>query len=205
MKYVCLDIGNVLCHVDSVSFLDKLSSTLNINIPEASRFLKRFQQLHDIGYTTMEDELKDQFGIKSPITIRDLVAHWNASITSNSEIIDMLNDLIDEVGNKPQIALLSNIGIEHATMMEDILSMKGFFEKSIKHFSCFVGARKPSVLYYQSFLWQYPDFKGCLYVDDLQENLDTGARFGFKPYKFDLNDSDYLIKIKDIAYQVLNP
>lgn len=44
------------------------------------------------------------------------------------------------------------------------------------------------MIYYQSFLWQYPEFKGCLYVDDLQENLNTGEKFGFKPYKLDLSE-----------------
>jgi FMN phosphatase YigB (HAD superfamily) len=151
----------------------------------------------------MEDELKDKFNVKSPFIIRELVAHWNSSITINEEIMHMLVNLRDEAGNRPKIALLSNIGIEHAEMMEDVLSEDFFFERSIKHFSCFVGARKPSALYYQSFLMQYPEFQGSLYVDDLQENLDAGAKFGFKPYKFDLNDGDYSNKILDIKQKIL--
>lgn len=202
MKYCCFDIGNVLCHVDSKSFLEELSEALNISIEEASRFLKRFQQLHDIGYTTMEDELKDTYHVKSPITIKKLVNSWNNSITTNFNILDALNDL--RATDNLQVALLSNIGIEHAEMMKDRLNHYNFFDTSIKHFSCFVGARKPSMVYYQSFLLQYPEFKGSLYVDDLQDNLDAGSKFGFKPFKFDLNDDDYRNKINELKSKIVN-
>src|SRR5271156_6780127 len=117
MKFLALDIGNVLCTVASDDFLENLSESFNITIPEANRFLKRFQQIHDLGYTTMEDELKDKFNVKSPITIKRLVKAWNDSITPNLDILDKLNNLRDQ--HKLQVALLSNIGVEHAAMMEE--------------------------------------------------------------------------------------
>jgi hypothetical protein len=101
------------------------------------------------------------------------------------------------------VALLSNIGVEHAVMMENTLKHGGFFPDAIKHFSCDVGARKPSMIYYQSFLWQYPEFKGCLYVDDLQENLDSGAKFGFRPFHLDLSKPGVDDKIREIEKIVI--
>ena len=184
MKYICLDIGNVLCSVDMQPFVESLSEIFNISVHDAQRFLKRFQRIHDLGYTTMEDELREKFGIKSQVTIEKLVSSWNNAVTPYTPILIKLNELTKAHGL--QVAILSNIGVEHASMMEHKLDHEGFFTGAIKHFSCDVGARKPSMIYYQSFLWQYPDFKGCLYVDDLQENLDTGAKFGFKPFRFDL-------------------
>jgi len=67
MKYIALDIGDVLCHVESEPFLDLVSETFNATIPESARFLKRFQQIHDLGYTTMEDELKDKYKDKKEL------------------------------------------------------------------------------------------------------------------------------------------
>jgi FMN phosphatase YigB (HAD superfamily) len=202
MKFICLDIGNVLCHVAAEPFLELLSETFNATIPESARFLKRFQQIHDLGYTTMEDELKDKFNVKSPVIIKKLVDAWNASVTPNMHILDKLNGLRDKYNL--QVALLSNIGVEHAAMMEEKLAHNGFFPGAIKHFSCSVGARKPSMIYYQSFLIQYPQFKGCLYVDDLKENLVASEAFGFKTYHFTLEDPCYEDKVTEIENLVVN-
>jgi FMN phosphatase YigB (HAD superfamily) len=199
MKYICLDIGNVLCHVDGHSFTENLSETFNITTQEAYRFLKRFQQLHDLGYTTMEDELKDKFGVKSPITIEKLVQAWNHSVTPEPIILDKLNFLRSK--HKLKVALLSNIGVEHAAMMENKLHHNGFFPNVIKHFSCEVGARKPSTIFYQSFLLEYPEFKGSIYVDDLQENLDASKKYGFKTFRFSLeepNINDKILKLEQL-------
>lgn len=204
MKYIALDIGNVLCHVAPLPFLENLSETFDVTIPEAARFLKRFQQIHDLGYTTMEDELRDSFQVKSPIIINRLVKAWNDSVTPNTHILDRLNELRRK--HDLQVALLSNIGVEHAAMMEEKLAHDGFFPGAIKHFSCSVGARKPSAIYYQSFLLQYPDFKGCLYVDDLHENLAASRAFGFKTFHFTLEAQQFDVesKISQIEDLIVN-
>jgi FMN phosphatase YigB (HAD superfamily) len=203
MKYIALDIGNVLCHVATVPFVENLSETLNITIPEAARFLKRFQQIHDLGYTTMEDELKDKYNVKSPIILKRLVSAWNDSVTPSMPMIEAMNKMREEHNLK--VALLSNIGIEHAQMMEEKLQHGNFFPDVIKHFSCHVGARKPSMVYYQSFLIQHPEFKGCLYVDDLMENLTASKQFGFQTFHMSLEEPDVESKIKDIETIIVGP
>lgn len=200
MNYICLDIGNVLCHLDTQPVIELISEKCNITLAEANRFLKRFQQLHDLGYTTMEDELKDTFNLKSPVTLKKIVDAWNDSVTPNMYIINKLNDMRDKHGLK--VALLSNIGLEHAAMIEEKLQHNGFFEGAIKHFSCFIGARKPSLIYYQSFLLMHPEYKGCLYVDDLQENLNASKAFEFKTFHFTLEDPKYQDKINQIEILV---
>lgn len=202
MKYIALDIGNVLCTVSTQPFINLLSETFNVTVQEASYFLKRFQRIHDLGYTTMEDELKEKFNVKSQVTISKVVNAWNDSVTPYTPILDKFNQMREDHGL--QVALVSNIGVEHALMMEEKLQHDGFFPGAIKHFSCDVGARKPSMIYYQSFLWQHPEFKGCVYVDDLQENLNTGAQFGFIPFRFDLNEPNVDDKIKEIEELVMS-
>jgi FMN phosphatase YigB (HAD superfamily) len=195
-KYIALDIGNVLCHVDEAGFLEVLSYKLNINTFKAKRFLKRFQQIHDLGYTTMEDELMDQYNIKSPFILKEIVQKWNDCITPNEYVLHKLNNLRYQHGL--QVALLSNIGVEHAFMMEKKLEFGGFFPGVIKHFSCYVGARKPSMVYYQSFLLQYPQFAGCLYVDDIMDNLNASKAFGFRTFQMSLLEPGVEDKITEI-------
>ena len=97
-----------------------------------------------------------------------------------------------------KVALLSNIGVEHAQMMETKLELGGFFPGAIKHFSCHVGARKPSMVYYQSFLLQHPEFFGCLYVDDVADNLNASKAFGFRTFQMTLQEPGIEDKIAQI-------
>lgn len=201
MKYVALDIGNVLCHVDFTKLLRELSSELNISLEEALYFLNRSQKHHDLGLTMMKDELYDHFKIRSPVIVERILYQWDRSIQPNFQALDMYNTLSEKHGL--QVALLSNIGIEHAKQAEEILSHGGFFERAIKHFSCNVGARKPTNLYYQSFLLEYPEFHGCVYVDDVVENLEAGKRYGFKPYHFALDSMDINEKLPEIEKMII--
>jgi hypothetical protein len=149
----------------------------------------------------MEDELKDKFGVKSPVTLQKLVKGWNDSVSPCIPMIDRLNYLRNE--HDLQVALLSNIGIEHAEMMEEKLAHGNFFPGAIKHFSCFVGARKPSMVYYQSFLIQYPEFQGAIYVDDLMENLNASKQFGFKTFHLTLEEPGIEAKIQELEDLVI--
>lgn len=187
MKYLALDIGNVLCRVNQNLFTDRVSEKLNLSIVEVERHMKRFWELHDIGFTTIEDELIDKFGVKSEIIMQDLLARWNIVVTPDNKAINRIKQIVDE--GDVQLAFLSNMGYEHMEQMKDQLAP--LYPNAIKHFSCEVGARKPSKLFYQSFLLENPEFKGCYYVDDLYENLEAAKKFGFKPFHFDLAENDY--------------
>jgi len=202
MMYVALDIGNVLCHVDFNQFLNDLSEALNISIDDAMYFLNRSQKLHDLGLTAMRDELRDHFKIKSPVVIDKLLKSWNNSIRPDFEVLDMFNSMSEKHNLK--VALVSNIGIEHAALMEHVLDHNGFFQNAIKHFSCNVGARKPTLLYYQSFLMEHPEFTHCVYVDDAIENLETGKRFGFQTYHFALDKMDTTAELPEIEKLILS-
>lgn len=184
MKYAAFDVGNVLVNVDFQPFIDKLSRDLNISVEEATYFMNRSQKLHDLGLTVMRDELIDHLKIKSSVLRDELIGYWNHSITAADWMLEKLDKLTTD--HDVRVALLSNVGLEHAVRMKEILNYNGFFDKAVKHFSCEVGARKPTFLYYQSFLKMHSEWEGCPYIDDLQENLDTGAKFGFKTFRLSL-------------------
>jgi len=201
MKYVAFDIGDVLCHCFEDKFLNAVSESANISIDDALRFFKRFWEHHDLGFTTIEDELKDKLNIKSEITIKKLTDIWMDTLVPNREMFQFLiqkmytyKSISCSKRTDLQVALLSNIGKEHAATLKEKFDNQtytcsfGLFDDCIKHLSFEVGARKPSLIYYQSFLSLHPEFTGCVYVDDREENLITAEKLGFHPFKFSLKN-----------------
>jgi FMN phosphatase YigB (HAD superfamily) len=184
MKYIAIDIGDVICKVDFSNFKKQLSIALNISLDDAEYFLERSQKLHDLGLTSMKDELHDHFKIRSEPLITGLIKEWNKTIIVNNTMKLFLEDLIEK---KTNVALLSNIGLDHSSIIENILG-KTISDSAIKFFSCNVGARKPTFLYYKIFLDMYKDFIGCLYIDDKNDNIAIGKQFGFNALEFNLNN-----------------
>lgn len=205
MKYMALDVGNVLVHLDFQPFIRQLSKQFNVHLEDAEYFLNRSHSLHDMGLTTMAYQLREHFDIKSPDVVRELLDMWGDVITPNYEVLDTMLELMDT--HDVKAAIVSNVGLEHSARMAKVLSYGGFFEKCDLHLSCYVGARKPTKLYYQSFLSQYPEYTGCTYVDDLRENLDASEPFGFRTYRFALNEhtnketSIYLQDLKNFVLE----
>jgi FMN phosphatase YigB (HAD superfamily) len=211
LKYICFDIGNVICEVDFTNFLRELSKTLNLSMENVRYFLNRTQKLHDLGLTIIADELKDHFKIESPVIIENLLNEWNATVKVNSIMIDFLKDLIfprktilDNSPSEPiKVALLSNIGLEHAALMRDIIT-PNVFDNCIRFFSYEVGARKPSYIYYKTFLDMHSEFAGCIYLDDKIENIEAGNNFGFNSIEFDLNNFKTKLDLKNKLNEIIN-
>jgi hypothetical protein len=72
----------------------------------------------------------------------------------------------------------------------------------IHHLSYEVGARKPSNIYFQSFLQDYPSWIGCVYVDDRKDNLLTGKKYGFRTIQFDLSTFSSSKEMKESTNQI---
>lgn len=195
MKKVAFDIGNVLVDV----YLDKFISLLEItgavsSHEEGFEFLTEIQIQQDLGLTDIKKSL-NRFNLNTAAKNK-LVDCWNYEVISyNHQMISM----IDNLNNQDyDIALLSNIGFNHA---EQIRKHK-LLGKLNLHFSCEVGARKPTKLFYQSFLLENPDFKGCIFIDDIQENLETATKLGFHSYNFNLSKSKTDSEITDLFYYI---
>lgn len=184
MKYLCLDIGNVICNVSFDNFKSNISKTLNIDLDAAQYFLNRTQRLHDMGLTNIADELRDHFNIKSNPIVEELMQDWNKTVWMDDFMLRFIQSILNSGSVK--IALLSNIGVEHMALVKKLMT-DDVYNQCIRFFSCEVGARKPSFLYYKTFLDLYPEFRGSSYIDDRQENVDAGLLFGFKAYKFELD------------------
>lgn len=200
--HVAFDIGNVLCHFDMNIFAKKLTEILKINDHDAYFFIDHLQRMQDIGATNVAHGLEYKFKLSSE-ELNELLDTWNTTLHPNEMMLNFLDNLrADGV----RIALLSNMGPEHIGYLRS--TCPRLFEKTVQHISCEVGARKPQKLFFQSFgldnddflyskeHWKpgtlydpgLVDFSGCVYVDDLEDNLKAGKRYGFKVYQFNLNE-----------------
>lgn len=202
MKYAAFDIGNVICHLDFTNFLEKLDYEMvdyatGHNV-DTGQFLIRLQRPHDLGLATMEEELK-AFGVDD-CCINDLMKAWSNTISPEPVMISLIEELID---NGTKVALLSNIGFEHAIQMKTSLGPK-IYDNAVRFFSCEVGARKPTILYYRTFLDMYPEFKGCIYLDDKIDNVEGGKLLGLNGIQFDLSVLKTKRKIKQRIKEIIN-
>lgn len=200
-KYLALDIGNVVLDMNFERFLSVLSTTMNISKADAWSFLERTQKLHDLGYTMIRDEIRDHFKIHSEDTIEIIMSEWNKTLTPNLGVIQWVEMLLDK-GVK--IALVSNMGHEHLSVMDSLLGDK-IHKGCIRFFSADVGARKPSLSFYHIFLSLYPEFKGALYLDDNELNIEVGLKFGLNSVAFDLSKmsiEETTAKVKTIEEQL---
>jgi FMN phosphatase YigB (HAD superfamily) len=186
---VAFDIGNVLCRVDFDPFLE-LGLKLEVfpSLVLADEWAERIQPEHDVGLLSMEDALRGITDDES--RVKQLLDCWLLDVITLSK--PMLT-LVEQLKKRRPVALLSNVGKEHS----GIFNMCRAFDGCLKHFSCEVGARKPSKLFFQSFYIEQ-GWKGIwrsngnhknysLFFDDRQENVDASQPF-FQGRQFSLDD-----------------
>lgn len=186
-KFIAFDIGKVLCHFDMDKFVKEFSEIVDISQNTALAWISRIQHLQDIGVTTLQQTLeanRNQFqtSFLDDETIYHIVAAWNKEVYPNEIMMNFLNKLRK---NDVKIAFLSNMGQEHLKHLRS--NFPYMFENVIQHISCEVGARKPTKLFYQSFLFDNPEFHKAIYLDDISENLDVGLKYKFFSMEFNLD------------------
>lgn len=187
---LCFDIGNVICHVKFDNFINVMVDSRFCKREEVMNYLETVQASFDLGIYNIKQSLKI---VKSnyytgaaemPRWWDDLIYNaWLDVVKPSDEIIELINTL----SNKYNIHLLSNIGFDHAKYLDSF----EFFKNSNKHYSCYVGARKPNKLFYQSFYLdntaEFASGSKRVFFDDRIENLE-GSSGMFLPVRFNLCD-----------------
>lgn len=183
--HVAFDIGNVLCDLNLKIFTCHLQEIIDRQkIPlSAWSWLESIQPFQDIGNTTVRQSLVAMMPNINSGLLNELINSWDKTVIPNETMLRFMENLRSE---GIQIALLSNMGKEHSTYLRS--KYPELFSNTKEHLSCDVGARKPTKLFYQSFLLDNSEFKGALYLDDLEENLKAGKKFAFKTYWFKLHE-----------------
>jgi hypothetical protein len=197
---VCLvlDIGNVLCNMDFSPFNSLLSPYIGLNGDEIEEVLKSMQPLHDLGLTTLYSFLKSKYDVVKYIDKRVLEDAWCKTLIPNKKIISIFDEFAEENYGNINFAITSNMGLEHTQLMKDTLLESKFLISCFEHFSCEVGARKPSKLYFSSFLNEFyrverNRFKNMkfIYLDDNMNNVKIGSGYFDKSYLFDISKENW--------------
>lgn len=180
MKNVAFDLGNVICHVDIDKFLDFLvTNKIFENIQDAGEVLSGIQIAQDIGlYSIRHGFYKFQ---DDPYHVNELYNFWLNIAQPSLPMIELLKELQSKDFN---IALLSNIGFDHANYLRKQIPI---LQDCINHFSCYIGTRKPSHLFFKTFIKKYNWDKNVLFFDDLQDNINTANNY-LTGIRFDLDD-----------------
>ncbi len=181
-KQYAFDIGNVLFHFDP-SPIANLFVDLDIvkDIKSANEFLiDNFWHSQEIGLYNLKQSFYRLKPSLSSSKLQEIQDVWMGIFTPSLPMIEILEEII---GNGDEVALLSNIGPEHAIVARKC----EVFKKCHQHFSCEIGARKPTRLFFQSFLLRYGWGASSMYFDDRQENINMGNEF-HNGILFDLNN-----------------
>jgi FMN phosphatase YigB (HAD superfamily) len=188
---VIFDVGRVLCNVNLSTFIKEFDKLIGPKINfrlNGMDFLSSIQCLQDSGHTTVYDSLLDlnrridDSTIWQP-EIREVTNAWKNTVTPYKQMIEFKSWCLQ---NNHSVAILSNMGHEHKAYI--LSKYPEVFDGCKTFFSCDLGYRKPSSLFFYLFLNQFPSFKKSLYLDDLHENLGTGDEMGLKGYHINLEE-----------------
>lgn len=197
MKTVAFDIGNVLGRVNLGHFRDLLTSLF---ANDGQEFLDFLQGVHDVGMCSIRQGLKfftPNHRIYPSDVYSDMEKAWFDALDMSEPMLNLIEDLLDDDW---RVSLLSNMGTDHAVYLRREYPV---INRCVQHFSCEVGARKPTKLFYQSFvqsegwrgIWRYNQGKGAkienytLFFDDLEENVIAAGDY-FRGVQFSLRYFD---------------
>jgi FMN phosphatase YigB (HAD superfamily) len=181
-KYICLDVGNVICKVDFTDFTKQMAELLNITPGAAWQFLVDVQPAHDSGLVYIDEALAQSY-MPSKAVRKQLVEEWNKTVVADPRMLAWMQSLLEK---EVEIALLSNMGWEHAAIIDNILTPK-IYEQCQSFLSCNMKVRKPMSEYYQIAFTSHQKFKGSVYLDDRPENIEAGLKAGLNAHLFDLD------------------
>lgn len=202
---VWCDIGNVLCHMDIDPFV-KIANEVIRNIYVIGNnilpILKQCQANHDLGLIKLKEHIAVNFCKLSEKELDHIISSWNKVLIPNNLTISFMENLVKK---DALVKLTSNIGYEHKSIIDSILGPS--LSKCVKEFSCDIGARKPSKLYYDYLMRSFEKQKNIdidysrrliVYIDDLQENLDAATKmYNVIPFKLDISElSEKDLKLK---------
>lgn len=196
---VCMDIGNVLVHVNLNAFTEVITKIIPKN-HDPMLFLETIQALHDVGYITMRQALRDKYELShaSNDEVETLINVWNLVVERNEFMINFMKDLSSQ---GVRFALLSNMGHEHHEYLKKICPE--IFELSEIHFLSYqVGARKPSRLFFKTFVEDYNSWGGSIYIDDRIDNLVASKQYAFRTIHFELDKQKSLFDLKKNTDQI---
>ena len=185
--FIAFDMVNVLVDYKYDDFHQYLiDNKVFKTVEDCTVYIEYILGMADIGLFTIKQAFDNLlvFKDKKPELLENMLKLWDEVIIEVPEMTDLIKRLKDK--HKIRIALLSNISYEHSLIFRN--KFDPIFNSCITHFSCSVGAKKPSKIYFQSFLYDNSGFKGSLFFDDVESNVIEAQNQGFKAIQFRLDE-----------------
>ncbi|HEV5002567.1 TPA: HAD family phosphatase [Streptococcus pneumoniae] len=181
---IIFDLGNVLIEWNKEKILSKIcKNDLEYNLFNKFVFQSNLWIDLDNGKISLEfleNQLIDEMGHQYQDQIHELV--WN--LFNYVDLYDEVYELIKQLKKKNfQIYVLSNTSSIFHILLDSVLSkVSSVLDGYV--ISCEVKMMKPQKEIYLSLVNKYQlDIKDCIFLDDLEENVEAARTLGIKAFQ----------------------
>ncbi|HGQ0793880.1 TPA: HAD family hydrolase [Streptococcus pneumoniae] len=181
---IIFDLGNVLIEWNKEKILSKICKN-NLEYNLFNKFVFQSNLWIDldngkISLEFLENQLIDEMGHQYQDQIHELVWNWFNYV----DLYDEVYELIKQLKKKNfQIYVLSNTSSIFHILLDSILSkVSSVLDGYV--ISCEVKMMKPQKEIYLSLVNKYQlDIKDCIFLDDLEENVEAARTLGIKAFQ----------------------
>ncbi|HGJ6630784.1 TPA: HAD family hydrolase [Streptococcus pneumoniae] len=181
---IIFDLGNVLIEWNKEKILSKIcKNDLEYNLFNKFVFQSNLWIDLDNGKISLEfleNQLSDEMGHQYQDQIHELVWNWFNYV----DLYDEVYELIKQLKKKNfQIYVLSNTSSIFHILLDSVLSkVSSVLDGYV--ISCEVKMMKPQKEIYLSLVNKYQlDIKDCIFLDDLEENVEAARTLGIKAFQ----------------------
>ncbi|VSL96532.1 hydrolase [Streptococcus pneumoniae] len=181
---IIFDLGNVLIEWNKEKILSKIcKNDLEYNLFNKFVFQSNLWIDLDNGKISLEfleNQLIDDMGHQYQDQIHELVWNWFNYV----DLYDEVYELIKQLKKKNfQIYVLSNTSSIFHILLDSVLSkVSSVLDGYV--ISCEVKMMKPQKEIYLSLVNKYQlDIKDCIFLDDLEENVEAARTLGIKAFQ----------------------
>lgn len=181
---IIFDLGNVLIEWNKEKILSKIcKNDLEYNLFNKFVFQSNLWIDLDNGKISLEfleNQLIDEMGHQYQDQIHELVWNWFNYV----DLYDEVYELIKQLKKKNfQIYVLSNTSSIFHILLDSVLSkVSSVLDGYV--ISCKVKMMKPQKEIYLSLVNKYQlDIKDCIFLDDLEENVEAARTLGIKAFQ----------------------
>ncbi|HHG7888859.1 HAD family hydrolase [Streptococcus pneumoniae] len=181
---IIFDLGNVLIEWNKEKILSKIcKNDLEYNLFNKFVFQSNLWIDLDNGKISLEfleNQLIDEMGHQYQDQIHELVWNWFNYV----DLYDEVYELIKQLKKKNfQIYVLSNTSSIFHILLDSVLSkVSSVLDGYV--ISCEVKMMKPQKEIYLSLVNKYQlDIKDCIFLDDLEENVEAARTLGIKVFQ----------------------
>lgn len=179
IRAIIFDIGRVLVRIDLARAQNALSNGVGLSAQELWSAIENDPRWKDwqegrLSARDWHHNLCQRFGIT--LGFESFVNAWNAALDPEPIHPDTM---FANLSKKYRLGLLSNTDAIHVACLEKTYSFFAYFPKSVRIYSCAVGACKPDPLIFREAL------KGCkvsanqaVYIDDIPRFVEAASSLG---------------------------